>query len=46
MTKPHPNIYFDFEFVDDGEAIIPISLGMCTELTDALAEVPGQAHEF
>jgi hypothetical protein len=24
------NIYFDFEFIDDGRDIVPISLGMCT----------------
>ena len=31
MTKPYTNIYFDFEFIDDGREIIPISLGMCTD---------------
>lgn len=24
------NIYFDFEFIDDGREIVPLSLGMCT----------------
>lgn len=28
MTE-HTNIYFDFEFIDDGREIVPISVGMC-----------------
>lgn len=27
----YTNIYFDFEFIDDGREIVPISLGMCTD---------------
>ena len=56
MTE-RTNIYFDFEFIDDGKEIIPISIGMCTDaiaLTDtAPAVVAGRSsagdlmkHEF
>lgn len=34
------NIYFDFEFIDDGKSIIPISLGMCTHTPE---DSPGPA---
>lgn len=30
MTE-RTNIYFDFEFIDDGQTIVPISIGMCTD---------------
>ena len=36
------NIYFDFEFIDDGREIVPISVGMCTNaiaLTETAPDV-------
>lgn len=34
------NIYFDFEFIDDGREIVPISLGMCTNPIALTATAP------
>ena len=31
VTEKVTDIYFDFEFIDDGREIVPISLGMCVE---------------
>lgn len=42
MSK-QTNIYFDFELIDDGREIIPISLGMCTKMSNELRTwEPGQ----
>lgn len=41
MTKQaYTDIYFDFEFIDDGREIVPISLGMCVDQLTALAVYP------
>lgn len=32
------DIYFDFEFIDDGKEIVPISLGMCAQVDDVPRE--------
>lgn len=43
MTKT-TDIYFDFEFIDDGHDIVPISLGMCTSSEPRLPLNPGEFY--
>lgn len=40
------NIYFDFEFIDDGREIVPISLGMCTDKVHVGNEVKNCSQEL
>lgn len=42
------DIYFDFEFIDDGSTITPISLGMCVRTPEAAPGPPGSPvpHEL
>ena len=40
MTQNKTNIYFDFEFIDDGDRVTPISIGMCTDAMELTATAP------
>ncbi len=46
MTATKTDIYFDFEFIDDGKAITPISLGMCTQPSGEAYVIDKPPHEL
>lgn len=48
VATKRTEIFFDFEFIDDGREIVPISVGMCTRTPEEAPGPPGTStpHEL